>query len=117
MLRKWAKGWASAVLVSGTLMGCSPKAESTQSPASAETPASISTKDSEITLPEGLAELSEADRALAIKQKLCPVSGEPLGSMGAPLQVKVKEQSVWICCDGCEGRLKKDPDKYLAKLK
>ena len=117
MVWKWTKGLAGVVLVSGTLSGCSPTAQSTPSPVKAEPPASISSKESETTSPEGLAELSEADRALAAKQKLCPVSGEPLGSMGAPLQVKVKEQSVWICCDGCEGRLKKDPDKYLAKLK
>lgn len=117
MLSKWTKGLAGAVLVSSTLSGCSPTAQSTPSPAKAEPPASISSKESETTSPEGLAELNEADRALAAKQKLCPVTGELLGSMGAPLQVQVKDQSVWICCDGCEGRLKKDPDKYLTKLK
>ncbi|MBX9654791.1 hypothetical protein K2Y11_14350 [bacterium] len=117
MIWKWTKGLAGVVLISSTLSGCSPATQSTSSPANAKTPDSISNKESETTSTEGLAELSEADRALATKQKLCPVSGEPLGSMGAPLQVQVKDQSVWICCDGCEGRLKKDPDKYLAKLK
>lgn len=68
-------------------------------------------------LPAGLAELSEADRALALKQKVCPVSGEPLGSMGKPFKVTVKGQTFFLCCDGCQDDLKKDPDKYLAKLK
>jgi YHS domain-containing protein len=68
-------------------------------------------------LPAGLAELSEADRALALKQKVCPVSGELLGSMGKPFKVTVKGQTFFLCCDGCQDDLKKDPDKYLAKLK
>ncbi len=67
-------------------------------------------------LPEGLAELSEADRALAVKQKLCPVSDEPLGSMGKPVKMEIKGRTVFLCCGGCEEDLKKDPDKYLAKL-
>jgi len=67
-------------------------------------------------MPAGIAELSEADRALAEKQKVCPVSGEPLGSMGKPVKVEVKGRTVFLCCGGCEAELKKDPDKYLAKL-
>jgi len=65
---------------------------------------------------EGLAELSEADRALAEKQKICPVSGELLGSMGKPVKVTVKGKTVFLCCERCESKITKDPDKYLAKL-
>jgi len=61
--------------------------------------------------------LSAADRALAKKQKVCPVTDLPLDSMGGPIPVEVSGQKVFICCQGCEGRLKKEPDKYLAKLK
>ena len=39
---------------------------------------------------EALSQLSAADRALAAKQKTCPVTGELLGSMGAPYKVTVK---------------------------
>ena len=53
---------------------------------------------------------------LADVQKLCPVTGKPLGSMGTPLLVKVKGRSVLVCCEACEGPLAKSPDKYLAKL-
>lgn len=67
-------------------------------------------------MPEGLAELSEEDRAVAVKQKICPVSGELLGSMGAPIKVTVKEREVFLCCAGCKGAITEDPDKYLAKL-
>ncbi len=67
-------------------------------------------------IPKGLTELSPEDRALAIAKKVCPVSGERLGSMGAPFKTTVKGQTVFLCCDGCEEAIKKDPDKYLAKL-
>jgi YHS domain-containing protein len=65
----------------------------------------------------GLAELSDADRKLAEKQKVCPVTGKLLGSMGTPYKVTVKGRVVFLCCDGCEETLKADPDKYLKKLK
>jgi Cu(I)/Ag(I) efflux system membrane fusion protein len=66
---------------------------------------------------EGLAGLSEADRALAVAQRVCPVSGELLGSMGKPFKVTVKGRTFFLCCDGCQEELNKDPDKFLAKLK
>src|SRR4051812_6368603 len=63
-----------------------------------------------------LALLSTEDRALAEKQKICPVSGEPLGAMGAPKKISVAGHDVFICCQGCEKELTSKPDKYLAKL-
>ncbi|HUT89446.1 MAG TPA: hypothetical protein VMY37_08115 [Thermoguttaceae bacterium] len=65
---------------------------------------------------EVLAKLSEADRAIAVKQKVCPVSGEPLGSMGVPVKVTVKDRDVLLCCEGCKTAILDDPDTYLAKL-
>jgi hypothetical protein len=63
-----------------------------------------------------LAELSDEDRALAEKQKICLVSDEPLGSMGTPIKVTVNGRDVFLCCAGCKKPLEDDPDKYLAKL-
>jgi hypothetical protein len=65
---------------------------------------------------EALAGLSAEDRALAEKQKICPVSGQPLGSMGVPVKVTVKDRDVLLCCEGCRGSIVDDPDTYLAKL-
>ncbi len=65
---------------------------------------------------EQLAKLSPEDRAAAEKQKTCPVTGEPLGSMGVPPKVTVDGHELFICCDGCEKTLKKEPEKYLEKL-
>ena len=64
-----------------------------------------------------LAKLSDEDRASAEKQRICPVSEELLGSMGAPLKVEVGGEQVWLCCQGCQDDLFGDPDKFLAKLK
>jgi hypothetical protein len=65
----------------------------------------------------GTVTLSAEDLALIAKQKVCPVTGAELGSMGDPVKVVVKGQTVFLCCAGCEDAIKKDPDKYLAKLK
>jgi len=65
---------------------------------------------------KGLAELAPEDRALAEAQETCPVSGEPLGSMGAPIKVMVKDRPVFLCCESCRKKLLADPDKYLEML-
>jgi hypothetical protein len=64
-----------------------------------------------------LAKLSPEDRKLAEAQKSCPISGDLLGSMGKPLKVMVKDQPVFLCCDGCEKGALADPEKTLAKVK
>lgn len=56
------------------------------------------------------------DQAAAAKQKICPVSGEPLDAMGEPLKVDVNGRTVFICCESCRSKLLADPEKYLAKL-
>ncbi len=63
-----------------------------------------------------LAKLPPEDRVLAEKQKVCPVSGELLGSMGVPFKVAVHGRTVFLCCGGCQEELQKNVDKYLAKL-
>jgi hypothetical protein len=72
------------------------------------------TTDADVT--EAMAALSDADRAAAMAQKVCPVSDEPLGVMGTPIKVTVKSRDVFLCCDGCREKLEANPDKYLAKL-
>ncbi len=61
-------------------------------------------------------QLAPADRKLALAQRLCPVGGEPLGTMGVPHKITIKGQTVFLCCDGCESKAKQDPDKVLKKL-
>ena len=51
--------------------------------------------------------------ALAIaKQKTCPVSNKPLGSMGDPVAVELGDLNVYVCCAACSNAVKADPVKY-----
>jgi YHS domain-containing protein len=99
-------------------VGCgkSNTAATTQSKTSkpSEAAAEQSGQDPEIT--KAMAELSAEDRSLALKQKVCPVSGEALGTMGPPLKMEVKGQVVFLCCEGCKDKLLASPDEYLAKI-
>ncbi|WP_339909533.1 efflux RND transporter periplasmic adaptor subunit [Symmachiella dynata] len=63
-----------------------------------------------------LSELTEPDRMLAEKQRRCPVTDFPLGSMGAPPKVDVNGTPVFLCCEGCRESLLEEPEMYLAKL-
>ncbi len=65
---------------------------------------------------EALAELSPADRAAAEKQQMCPVTDEPLGSMGKPYKITHEGTDVFFCCEMCKDSFTDDPGKYLAKL-
>jgi YHS domain-containing protein len=106
-------GFAAALVVVGGFAwaGCSSK------PAAAPAAADGAAKEaSAAAIPEGFEKLSEADRAAALAQKVCPVSDAKLGEMGTPFKVTVKGRDVFLCCQNCKDDLLKDPDKYLAKL-
>jgi Cu(I)/Ag(I) efflux system membrane fusion protein len=60
--------------------------------------------------------LSPEERVLAERQKICPVTKQPLDSMGGPVPLLVSGRKVFVCCEGCEAPLRKSPAKYLANL-
>ena len=60
--------------------------------------------------------LAPEDRAVAQRQGICPVTRKPLGSMGTQPRLMVAGRVVFLCCDGCEDALRRDPAKYLARL-
>jgi hypothetical protein len=62
------------------------------------------------------AKLSAEDQEWVEAQDLCPVSGKRLGSMGTPVQVTIKDQPVFLCCESCRDKALADPDKTLAKV-
>jgi YHS domain-containing protein len=41
------------------------------------------------------------DQLRAAVQDICPVTGEKLGSMGAPVKAKIGQEEVFLCCEGC----------------
>ena len=61
-------------------------------------------------------QLSTEDQKLVAVQKICPVTGADLNSMGGAVPVEVVGRRVFICCAGCETALRKDPAKHLKKL-
>ncbi|WP_165066427.1 heavy metal-binding domain-containing protein [Paludisphaera rhizosphaerae] len=84
--------------------------------ASVAKPSSTIAKTDAPTEPAWLRELAETDRALALAQKICPVTGKPLGSMGTPPKVVVSGRAVFLCCEGCTPAAETNPEKYLSKL-
>jgi hypothetical protein len=63
-----------------------------------------------------LDKLPPRERAAAERQKVCPVTGMALGSMGTPVKVELNGQTVWLCCAGCEVEASENPGKTLEKL-
>ncbi len=48
---------------------------------------------------------ANSDKLHIAAQGICPVSGAKLGSMGAPIKVKVGEKEhAFLCCKGCVGK-------------
>ena len=47
---------------------------------------------------------------------VCLVSGEKLGSMGAPVVYVHEGQEIKFCCKSCLPDFKKEPAKFLTKL-
>ena len=65
---------------------------------------------------ENIAQLPEADRQPAIAQRVCPITGAALGSMGVPVKITLRGQPVFLCCKGCVGKAKREPDETLKKI-
>ena len=47
----------------------------------------------------------------------CIVSDEKLGEMGKPFVFDYEGQEIKLCCKSCQKDFKKEPAKYLKKLK
>ena len=46
--------------------------------------------------------LTDADKLAIAVQKICPVSGAELGSMGEPIKINAGEQVAFLCCKACQ---------------
>jgi Cu(I)/Ag(I) efflux system membrane fusion protein len=57
------------------------------------------------------------NEALIAMQKVCPVTGAKLGSMGPPIRATADGQTVLLCCSGCQDKLAEQPDYYLARMR
>lgn len=111
--------WISLFLTS--VVGCGESGVPTpgNEPGTATTVLSEPSSDTTLTQEQiaVIQELPEADAKLALEQKVCVVSGEPLGSMGKPVKVVAQGQTAFLCCEGCRADFDADPAKYLARRK
>ncbi|NLX95677.1 MAG: HlyD family efflux transporter periplasmic adaptor subunit [Rhodopirellula sp.] len=73
-------------------------------------------KEPDAKMLANLDKLPPEDREAAKAQKTCPVTDALLGSMGKPYKMMVGNRAVFLCCKGCEGKVKKEPDAVLKKL-
>lgn len=107
------------------LIGCGEKGEpmpEAEVPEVGAAPAETAPVESaEVTLSpdemEQIKTLPEAEQPAALAQKVCPVSDEPLGSMGTPIKVTAEGKTAYLCCNGCKKEFEADPAAALAKLK
>ena len=61
-------------------------------------------------------QLNLADRRLVETQAKCPVSGEPLGYMGTPVKLTIRDRPVFLCCRGCEEEAVAKPEETLSTV-
>ena len=66
-------------------------------------------------IPVTVTALDQSDRPHIEQQKVCPVTGGQLGSMGTPVKVMIGDQAVYLCCKACVGKVQKDPELYRQK--
>lgn len=106
---------APALLLAFTSIGC--KDSSLGSPRAPSSPASAAKVDDEADVRANLAKLSSEDRKLAEEQRFCAIEKNPLGSMGVPVKVLVKDQPVFLCCSACKTKALAHADRTLATVK
>jgi hypothetical protein len=56
---------------------------------------------------------TSAAKKTLTQQTTCPVMG---GAINKKLYVDYKGKRIYVCCPGCIGELKADPEKYIKKL-
>lgn len=60
--------------------------------------------------------LTQADRDGIAGQRICPITGASLGSMGAPRKVLVGDKALYLCCTDCVDKVTEEPEKCMAQL-
>ncbi len=61
-------------------------------------------------------QLPAGEQEQALKQAVCPVSGEHLGSMEKPVKVSAEGRTFFLCCENCEKEVKSNAKAVIAKL-
>ena len=111
-------GIVGVVLAAGLLAGCSGESDSGPAAGSAEGQTSEQATEQSQEGHEGHehpTSKSEGEEAATqeIAQEKCPVMGLPINE---DVCVDYKGRRIYFCCDGCDDKFMKNPEKYLAKL-
>ncbi|MCL6504944.1 MAG: efflux RND transporter periplasmic adaptor subunit [Pirellulales bacterium] len=64
----------------------------------------------------GAASDPSGTEALAAVQRVCPVTGLKLGSMGPPVKASYGSPTVFLCCAACQDDFASQPEYYLSRL-
>lgn len=59
---------------------------------------------------------TEVTQPVEVGNKICPISGEEVGSMGEGAKVEYKGKIYTLCCGMCEKEFNSDPDKFVAMV-
>lgn len=71
----------------------------------------------ERAIANALAKLPASERQIALAQRFCPIlDGSRLGAMGPPVNVTLEGREVFLCCEGCVAKAKKDPRGTLKRV-
>jgi YHS domain-containing protein len=92
-------------LITISIMACSGTQKQTQAPASTPPQAVATLADHPVTAPEPQPALKP--------QTTCPVMGGPIDKTKF---VDWNGKRIYVCCDGCIGAVKGNPEKYIKKL-
>jgi hypothetical protein len=75
------------------------------------------TEDEDAKVKAALAKLSRVDQRLAEAQGYCPIlQTNRLGSMGPPVKIILRDQPVFLCCQGCEKEARRHAEQTLATV-
>lgn len=75
------------------------------------------TADHDADIKAARAKLSPEDRRLVEAQEFCANEDQNhLGSMGVPYKLKIRGQTVFLCCKSCEKEALAHPDETLSKV-
>lgn len=65
-------------------------------------------------LTAGAVHAEDAEKTETKKQTVCPVMG---GKINTNQYADVNGYRIYVCCPGCIGKIKADPEKYIEKMK
>lgn len=81
----------------------------TQEPKATFTQTFALTRPTEVVVTEA----TTADAAAVRAQGTCAVMGTPLGQHGAPIKLTYGGRSIFVCCQGCIDKVKRDPIRFF----